>query len=548
MKTVTGTLLVLFALAAVLPALVALAGQGPTGDELVIGAAAVPQAAQDHDLAVATFEKLFTGSVISGDTVAFSFEIVNQGLQQDTARWQLVSNNATAETADEITIASGDALLASGFSLRTGPGGISWNTSGARTGDHTVTLSVDPVSGESDTANNSRSVTVRLIERPLHDVAVTTTTVTSGDGVTPIGTSDIPSGTLLGVNVTTLNRGSVLDTFLLELTDDTDNRLIDSLHVTIGPGEQVTLGLFWNTSGASSGDHTLTATAILSGDADTTNNAFSTAVPLRIAQAEIFISGADAIFPPDPTGSPLVLMNPGISTEVQPLTARFLENHDAVFQSGLADPAIGTLPQPLSGTIIVNEDATFGEGMVLQDPNLTTQVQPLTSNFIENHDAHFQSGLLNIIIPVEAQGLTSTFVRNQDAVFGPGIQLRDPFAGAGAAGVATIRSASVHLQGRPDSTGAFLRVNGQDNFVDSNGSFSFTVAPGTHRIQIRAPGYLTVDVVSPSGFDTTLNAGDLLIIPELTMVYGDANGDGVIDVRDLAAGASNFGQIETAPQ
>ena len=88
--------------------------------------------------------------------------------------------------------------------------------------------------------------------------------------------------------------------------------------------------------------------------------------------------------------------------------------------------------------------------------------------------------------------------------------------------------------------------------MDSNGSFSFTVVPGTHRIQIQAPGYLTVDVVSLTGSDLALNAGDLLIIPELTMVYGDANGDGVIDVKDLATGASNFGQsegqVEAEPQ
>ena len=419
MKTIIGILLVLFAVAAVLPALVALAGQGSAGDELVIGATAVPQATQDHDLAMASFEKLFTISVISGDTVSFSFEIVNQGRLQDTAAWRLASDNATADTADDITVASGDALLASGFSLRTGPGGISWDTSGARTGDHTVTLSVDPVPGESDTANNSRSVTVRLIERPL-----------------------------------------------------------------------------------------------------------------------------------DPTGSPLVLKNPGIATEVQPLTARFLENQDAVFQSGLADPAISTEPQPISGTFIVNQDAVFGPGMVLQDPNLTTLAQPLTSSFIENQDATFQSGLTNIAIPVEAQGLTSIFINSHDAVFGPGILLENPFTGV--PGLVTIRSASVHLQGRADSSGAFLRVNGQDNFVDSNGSFNFTVAPGTHKIQIQAPGYLTVDVVSFTDSDIALNAGDVLFIPELTMVYGDANGDGTIDVRDLAVGASNFGlsegQIKAAPQ
>ena len=36
--------------------------------------------------------------------------------------------------------------------------------------------------------------------------------------------------------------------------------------------------------------------------------------------------------------------------------------------------------------------------------------------------------------------------------------------------------------------------------------------------------------------------GDVLTIPGLTMVFGDANGDGVIDVQDLAIGASNLSE------
>ena len=119
-------------------------------------------------------------------------------------------------------------------------------------------------------------------------------------------------------------------------------------------------------------------------------------------------------------------------------------------------------------------------------------------------------------------------------------------------GDAIIRSEGVGLQGLDDSTGTLLLVDGQRHFVDSNGGSSFTVAPGSHQVQIRAPGYLTVDIVSPSGSSIVLGSGDVLTIPELTMVYGDANGDGVIDVNDLATGASNFGQtsgqLQAAPQ
>ena len=115
-----------------------------------------------------------------------------------------------------------------------------------------------------------------------------------------------------------------------------------------------------------------------------------------------------------------------------------------------------------------------------------------------------------------------------------------------------IRSTGVRLQGLDDSAGAFLLVDGQRHFVDPSGSSSFTVDPGPHDIQIRAPGYLPVDIVSPSGSNIVLGSGDVLTIPELTMVYGDANGDGAIDVRDLALGGRNFGEtpeeLELTPQ
>ena len=113
----------------------------------------------------------------------------------------------------------------------------------------------------------------------------------------------------------------------------------------------------------------------------------------------------------------------------------------------------------------------------------------------------------------------------------------EPFTGN-----ATIRGSGLHLQAGDDSTGAFLVVDGQRHFVNRDGSLSFTVAPGIHSIQVRAPGHLPVEIVSPSGSEIVLNPGDLLVIPELTMVYGDPNGDGVIDVRDVAVGASNFGE------
>ena len=46
------------------------------------------------------------------------------------------------------------------------------------------------MAGETTTGNNSKTVTVAVIERPTHDVAVTDIVPISGDGVTPLGTVD----------------------------------------------------------------------------------------------------------------------------------------------------------------------------------------------------------------------------------------------------------------------------------------------------------------------------------------------------------------------
>ena len=232
----------------------------------------------DHDLAVTSFGKLFLGNPILGDTVAFSFEVVNQGAAANTADWSIVSDNTTPGTADDIVIAAGSSPLPSGFSLKTGPSGISWNTIGTKTGDHTVTMSVAPVNGESAAhqVNNTRALAVRIVDQPTHDVAVIGIVALSGDGLTPLGTGAIPSGAQLVLNVSTHNRGTTIDNFSLSVWDDTDIVHILTLNVMLDPGQLATFGVPWDTHGGSSGDHTMRATASLAGDEDPGNNTLTT--------------------------------------------------------------------------------------------------------------------------------------------------------------------------------------------------------------------------------------------------------------------------------
>ena len=319
MKPLLGTLF-LVVLAALLPAAIVLAD---SDDDVRVEAAASPAlATEDHDLAAASFGPLFVDKSISGDTIAFAFEITNLGKLADTGDWRIVSNNTTSDLADDILIASGSAGLDPGFSLRSGPAGISWNTMGAKLGTHTVTLSVGQVPGETTIANNKKDLVVVLVDRPTHDVAVTGITPTKEDG-SPLGTGQLPSGAKINVNVTTRNRGSVTETFGLTLTaaQGTTTREVSRVNVTLDSGDELTLGLVWDTLGAKPGTQKLTATAAVSGDEDTSNDSSTADVDITIVLAQIDIQGADGLFPADPSNAPLVMKNPRLTTTVNALSA-----------------------------------------------------------------------------------------------------------------------------------------------------------------------------------------------------------------------------------
>lgn len=91
------------------------------------------------------------------------------------------------------------------------------------------------------------------------------------------------------------------------------------------------------------------------------------------------------------------------------------------------------------------------------------------------------------------------------------------------------------MQGRADSLGGFVRAEGEVYFVESNGAFQVE-APLGGDIYIHAPGYVSTLVLDIRG-----NPGEVVTIPELTLPFGDANGDGRIDIYDLSLAAGNFG-------
>jgi len=93
-------------------------------------------------------------------------------------------------------------------------------------------------------------------------------------------------------------------------------------------------------------------------------------------------------------------------------------------------------------------------------------------------------------------------------------------------------SGRIDLQGRGDKSGATVVVSGLATATDAAGSFSLDVPSGVyHAVTVSMPGYLPAMMVV-KGQATTL--------PDVVLLGGDSNGDGKIDILDLAAVAASF--------
>ncbi|MDP2948494.1 MAG: S8 family serine peptidase [Chloroflexota bacterium] len=118
-------------------------------DEAVGGGGPPPPAS--HDVAVTGLTA--PASVTQGSTVQVTVAVANQGSVAET--FSVTLEDTTAGTVIGSTSVS---LGAAGSTTAS----FSWNTTGVATGAHTLTATAAPVSGETDTADNSRSASVTV--------------------------------------------------------------------------------------------------------------------------------------------------------------------------------------------------------------------------------------------------------------------------------------------------------------------------------------------------------------------------------------------------
>lgn len=96
----------------------------------------------------------------------------------------------------------------------------------------------------------------------------------------------------------------------------------------------------------------------------------------------------------------------------------------------------------------------------------------------------------------------------------------------------------IKLQGRTASLGSYVEVGGRTIFADRQGYFLVRLPGGKFDLTASAPGYLSISI-----HNITMERGEEIVVPTVTLHFGDADGNGLIDIYDFAVAARNYGTI-----
>jgi len=287
------------------------------GYGLVYAAGAVDEP-KGHDVAVTAINA--PSSIVQGETETIYVTVENQGSFDET--FEVVLKDTAGST-----IGIQSVLLTAGESKTIV---YSWDTTGVSLGDHTLTATAGPVTDETDTTDNSKSVVV-TIELATTDIAITAVNVPSS----------VTQGDQVNVDVTVENIGNqeVTDDITVILTDDTEKVTIGSQIIgALTAGASTILTYTWDTTSVTLGDHLLNATHDFIDD-DTSNDAMSTMVTVNEPTEEITITGIN----PN-------TMQAGATIEVTITGTGFVNGADVTLENG-----IGPAPT-VSDVVVVDAD------------------------------------------------------------------------------------------------------------------------------------------------------------------------------------------------
>lgn len=287
-----------------------------------------------HDVAVTAIGA--PASTMPGASATVTVDVANQGTATETFSVSLADAPPAGGTAGTISGSPVSATLLAGATRRLS---FTWSTAGASVGAHTLTALATTVAGETNTANNVKSVTARV---DTHDIAVTTVTST------PAAIEQSQSST---INVGLANLGSAAESFTVTLTDTPPGGVaatVGSSTVALAAGASTTIAITWATSTATAlGTHTLTATAsTVLGETSTANNSGSTAVSVS-APTLVHDVAVTAVVPKNPD------VGLGESLRVRVTVAN---------RGGAAETFNVSLSEQPDGSVIPSQSVTLAAG------------------------------------------------------------------------------------------------------------------------------------------------------------------------------------------
>ncbi len=232
----------------------------PDGNEEKIGWAGSAQTEPFTDIAVTDVQA--PASIVQGATASIKVTVQNVG-NQDLVEAFTVTLRDSTDGADIGSQEVGSLSAGASATLT-----YSWDTTECSLTIHTLVATYDGT--DENGANDSAETSTTLVEA-LTDIAITA--VSGPDSVVQGDTADII------VTVENTGNQDVTEGIPVTLVDTSDGPTLGTQTISSGlaAGASAALTFPWDTSGASSGDHTLTASHSVDDD-DTANNSDSTVV------------------------------------------------------------------------------------------------------------------------------------------------------------------------------------------------------------------------------------------------------------------------------
>jgi len=212
-----------------------------------------------HDIAVTNV----TPSPVSvplGENVSISVTVKNNGTATETFSVTVYYNLTATERAVIGTVNVTDLAPDGSKTLS-----FTWNTSGVTPGTFTIKVEVPPVSGETNTSDNTATTNVTVL---FHDIAITSVTASH---------TQVKIGDLVTIKATVANEGDFHETFNVTacyFNETLSNVTIGTPQVlALDPGDSQLVAFTWDTTNVSLGTYTIKANATIPpGDTNTTNN------------------------------------------------------------------------------------------------------------------------------------------------------------------------------------------------------------------------------------------------------------------------------------